>query len=196
MTTEKTKCASLATGSSLTKETWDDFVQRLHHDCVGKGVARHYTADAIFIVQARRLIFGIDKDYTDRLAVLLDDHHWFSPVDYWDDCDEDEQSSLDVLAREYDGRAFLELNESAQWSILEDLDDHTVVGWDERWEYVCANLTRDAADAFIARKKHDYRDGLRVYVDAQIYCWEFNAIKDAILAGRLQLSDAPNSVAA
>ena len=196
MNTKKTKHASLSTGAALTLETWADFVQRLHHDCVGEGVKRHYTADAIFIVQARKLIFGIDKDYTDRWAVLLDDHHWFSPRDYWDDCDEDQKSSLDVLACEADGVPFLELNDSQQWCILEDLDDHTVVGWNDRWDYVCAHLTRDAADAFIARKKHDYHDGLRIYVDAQTYCWEFNAIKAAILTGRLQLSDAPNSAAA
>lgn len=196
MTKQNIEQASLATGAPMTAETWADFVQRLHHDCVGSGVERHYTADAIFIVQARRLIFGIDTDYTDRWAVLLDDSHWFSPKSYWDSCDEDAQASLDKLALEDAGIAFLELSEADQWSILEDLDGHTVVGWDDRWEYVCAHLTRDAADAFISRKKHDYRDGLRVYVDAQTYCWEFNAIKAAILTGRLQLSGAPNSVAA
>ena len=50
---------------------------------------------------------------------------------------------------------------------------------------MCAHFTQEAADAFIARKKHDFPDGLRVYVDAQTYCWEFNAIKEAILSGRI-----------
>ncbi len=43
----------------------------------------------------------------------------------------------------------------------------------------------DAAEAFIKRKKHDYRKGLRVYVDASTYSWELNTIKAAILSGRI-----------
>lgn len=181
------KTNSIAKGAELTAETWADFVARLHHDCVGKGVERHYTSDAIFIVEARRLIFGIDKDYTEQLAVLLDGHHWLSPTEYWDDCDEEGQASLDAEALDQsDGECkFLDLEEHDQWELLADLDDHTVTGWDERWEYVSAHLTHDAADAFIARKKHDYLDGLRVCVEAQTYCWEFNAIKDAVLDGRI-----------
>ena len=43
----------------------------------------------------------------------------------------------------------------------------------------------DDADAFIKRKGHDYREGLRVYVDATSYSWELNTIKAAILDGRI-----------
>lgn len=187
---------SLATGANLTAETWADFVKRLHHDCVGAGVERHFTADAIFIVQARRLIFGIDSDYTAKVVVIHDDSHWFSPLEYWEGCDEEDRASLDAQAMEEQECKFLDLDPFYQWEILGGLDDHTVTGWDERWEYVCAHLTRDAADAFIARKKHDYRDGIRVYVDAQTYCWEFNAIKEAILKGRMQfVGEAAGSAA-
>ena len=56
---------------------------------------------------------------------------------------------------------------------------------EERWEFVCQHFTRDAADAFIKRKGHDYREGLRVYVDATSYSWELNTIKAAILDGRI-----------
>jgi len=185
-----TAAASLATGAPINTDTWADFVRRLHHDCAGEGVRRHYTADAIFIVQARRLIFGIDKDYTDRLAVICDEQHWCSPKEYWDDCDEEGRAALDRMAMDEGGCAFLDLHGSDQWGVLEDLDGHSVVGIDDRWDYVCAHLTRDAAEAFIARKKHDYREGLRIYVDAQTYCWEFNAIKEAILDGRLRLVEA------
>jgi hypothetical protein len=45
---------SLATGAKLTPETWADFVARLKHDCRSEGVSDHCTADAIFIVQAKR----------------------------------------------------------------------------------------------------------------------------------------------
>ena len=84
------------------------------------------------------------------------------------------------------------MDESDQWDLLADLPDHTVTGWDDRWEYVCSHLTQDAADAFIARKKHDYREGLRVCVEAQTYCWEFNAIKQAILDGQLVFQPTKN----
>jgi len=119
---------TLATGATLTPETFADFVARLRHDVAGEGVKDHYTADAIFIVQARK-----------------------------------------------------------QWSILDALPDHTVTGWDEKWEYVSAHMTKDAAEAFIQRKKHDYRKGLRVYVESQCYCWEYNTIIAALMSGELVL---------
>lgn len=176
---------SLATGAEINPATWADFVARLHHDCVGDGARDHGTADAIFIVQANRHIFGIDRDYTDRWAVIVEDDHWESPAAYYADLFDDGKANLDRLATEECGSGFLDADQNQQWSILEDLPDHTVTGMDERWEYVCSHITRDAAEAFIRRKKHDYRDGIRVNVDAQVHCWEFNAIKEAILSGRL-----------
>jgi hypothetical protein len=80
---------------------------------------------------------------------------------------------------------FLALDRDEQLEILAELEDHQVVGWNETWEYVNAHFTKDAAEAFIRRKKHDYRKGMRVYVDCQYYAWEFNAIKEAILNGTL-----------
>ena len=175
--------ASLATGAPMTADTWADFVRRLRHDCIGDGVEDHCTADAIFIVQARRKIFGIDLDYTDKRAVIFDESCWESPQEYWDAHDEYGQSTLNRIAMEEHESHFLDLGHYDQWEILGGLDDHYVTGWDERWEYVCAHLTRGAAEAFITRKKHDYPDGLRVYVEAQTYSWEFNEIKDAIMRG-------------
>lgn len=179
---------SLARGAELNAETWADFVGRLRHDCIGDGVRDHCTADAIFIVQARRLIYGIDRDYTDKLVVCCEDSEWFSPKEYWDDLCDESKDALNEKVQEQDGCNFLDLTEDDQWEVLDNLDDHTVTGWDDRWEYVNSHFTKDAAEAFIRRKKHDYRKGLRVYVDAQSYCWEFNAIKDAILQGRLVMA--------
>jgi len=47
---------------------------------------------------------------------------------------------------------------------------------------VNSHFTRDAAEAFIRRKQHDYGE-MRVYVESQYYAWEFEAIKEAILDG-------------
>lgn len=182
--------ASLARGAPLSSDSWSDFVARLRHDCVGEGVHDHCTADAIFKVEARVIIYGIDRAYTDKLAVLFDDSAWLSPQEYWDDLDEEQQSHLNELAHDLEGKDFLELvGLRAQWDILGDLDDHTVTGWDEKWVPVNTHFTKDAAEAFIERKRHDYRKGIRVYVDAQTHCWEYNTIKEAILQGRIGLTD-------
>jgi hypothetical protein len=174
---------SLATGSALTQETFTDFVERLKYHSKGAGVNDHCTADAIFIVQARRIVSGIDLVYANDKLVYCDEKQWFSPQEYWDDCDDDVRDNLDNISAEEDSCIFLDATEFSQWQILSELEDHTVTGWDESWEYVCAHFTKEAAEAFISRKKHDYRDGIRIYVEAQIHCWEFNAIKNALING-------------
>lgn len=189
MSQQSDKPVSLAHGAPLSTESWADFVARLRHDCVGEGVRSHCTADAIFKVEARKIVYGIDRDYTDKQAVICDDSVWFSPKEYWDDLGEEEQAQLNRIAQRWYECDFLELDESDQWDQLDDIDDHRVVGWEEEWEYVNSHFTKDAAEAFIERKRHDYRKGIRVYVDAQTHCWEYNTIKEGILHGRIGLTD-------
>lgn len=191
MSQQPDKPVSLAHGAPLSTESWADFVARLRYDCVGEGVHDHCTADAIFRVEARTIIYGIDRDYTDKQAVICDDSTWFSPKEYWDDLDEDQQSRLNLVVQQAHECDFLQLKECDQWDLLDEIDDHSVVGWDEKWEHVNSHFTKDAAEAFIKRKRHDYRKGIRVYVDAQTYCWEYNTIKEAILQGQIGLTDEP-----
>jgi len=182
---------SLATGSELNQATFDDFVQRLRHHVRGEGVDWHHTADALFTVQARKIIFGIDRDYTDKTAVSIEDSMYFSPQEYWDDADEGLRARLDAIAHDVDEMPFLTLETYEQWDILADLENHTVSGWDERWEIVNSHFTKEAAEAFIKRKRHDYRDGLRVYVEAQVYCWEFNQIVTGLMGVQIKFVVAP-----
>lgn len=184
-TNKADSAASLATGHDLSAETFHDFVQRLRHHVRGAGVHDHCTADAIFIVQAKKIIYGIDRDYTDKLAVCVEDSSYFSPQEYWEAADEGTRLRLDEIAQQDGECPFLSLDASDQWDVLGELPDHRVMGWDEQWEYVNSHFTREAAEGFIRRKKHDYRDGLSVYVDAQSYCWEFNAIIDGLLNGQI-----------
>ncbi|MCY1276892.1 hypothetical protein D9M68_276680 [compost metagenome] len=190
---EETK--SLASGHKLDQQTFDDFVQRLRHDCVGAGVREHCTANALFIVQARRIVGGIDTDYTDQRVVLCEDREWFSPQEYWDDLDDEERAELNRKMQVWSECQFMKADEDDQWHVLGELENHTVTGWSESWEYVSAHFTKDAAEAFIRRKKHDYRHGMRVYVESQYYAWEFNVIKNAILDGRLILAPAQAAAA-
>ena len=178
---------SLARGAPLTPDTWADFVTRLRHDCVGEGAASHCTANAIFTVQAKRIVSCIDRDYCDSesTVVYCDESSWYSPKEYWDGCEEDRQASLNELSQADHDVDFLELDISKQWDVLAELPDHIVTGWRAEWVHINSHFTKDAAEAFIRRKKHDYREGIRVYVESQYYAWEFNAIKDAILSGKL-----------
>lgn len=178
---------SLATGHHLDAATWADFVQRLRYDCKGKRVHDHCTADAIFIVEARRIVAGLDMDYTDKRLVYWDSGESvaYSVKEYWDGLSSYEKSQLNKKMQTWSECQFMKADESDQWYVLGELEDHTVTGWDDRWEYVNAHFTHAAAEAFIKRKKHDYRDGMRVYVESQYYAWEFNAIKEAIMDGTL-----------
>lgn len=175
---------SLARGAELTTETWADFVARLHHDCLGEGVRDHYTADAVFLVQKRVKLYcaeGFDGESFDLYSGH--DAETYSAAQWYERLDEDDQQRLDA---ECPGIGFLSASMHDQMNALsevcpdEDVHEYT---WD--WETVNHHFTKDAAEAFIKRKKHDYRDGLRVYVDASTYSWELNAIKAAILSGRI-----------
>ncbi len=160
----------------LTKENFNDFIGRLKFQNRGKGVDHHCTANPIFIVQSRERITGIDLS--------------FDPETYWTDedseCEWTEEEFKEQLA-EYvaDG------GEHEDFDI--DIDEEVTrgqvtvfrkLGYCENWEYVCAHLTREAAEAFIKRKKHDHRK-LRIYVDSQYWCWEFNTIIKGLLDGKI-----------
>ena len=174
---------SLANGAALTQETWADFVSRLRHDCVGEGVERHYTADAAFLVEKRDWI-AVPDGCSDTLRVHTDGHD--EPLEeFFSGLEPEEQTALDEAV---DG-SFIEADACDQCEALKTHQpDSTLYHAQEQWKFVCQHFTRDAADAFIRRKGHDYSEGLRVYVDATYYSWELNAIKKAILSGRLIFS--------
>ena len=177
---------SLANGAKLDAATFANFVERLHHDCVGAGVDDHCTSHAIFNVEQRVIVYGLDRDYSEKRVVFCDDSEWFSPKAFWDDLDSDSRAEVNKRMQDWSRCQFMKASESDQWEVLGELPNHTVTGWDDRWEIVNSHLTKDAAEAFIARKKHDYRKGLRVCVDSQYYAWEYEAIKKGVLSGRLR----------
>jgi len=188
----ESKKSSLAKGADLDGETFADFLERLRHDCVGSGVNDHCTADAIFIVQRKRYIYGIDIDYCERVCAILEESHWEDPDKFYKDHIEYSISSnLDTYAQDLTGCNFIGLDEADKWDAIREVENVIVTGMDERWEYVNSHFTKDAAEAFIQRKKHDYPEGLQVYVNAQSHCWEWNMIKEAMISGKLKLVDLP-----
>ncbi|WP_267268550.1 hypothetical protein [Pseudomonas protegens] len=181
---------SLATGHPMNANTWEDFATRLRHHCNGQGVKWHHTAAAIFTVQAKRIDYGYEVDYAEGRVVCLEDRSWFSPKEYWEDLDDDERAEIDQALMADRECSFMDLDEEDQWEYLAELDDHTVTGWNKRWEIVNSHFTKEAAEAFIHRKQHDYPE-LRIYVESQYYAWEFEAIKAAILDGTLNYQSKP-----
>ncbi|MDM3398173.1 hypothetical protein OGV35_10465 [Citrobacter sp. Cb016] len=179
---------SIADGAKLTPETFADFIERLKYHHRGEGVSRHITADPIFMVQKQETIYGLDTDYSDGRFVAIEDSVWFSPQEYWDDLDDEEQADINAECEEIYDTTFTELSEDTQWSVLEDLENHTVSGFKKEWQYVNAHLTREAAEAFIRRKQHDYPP-LRVYVESMYFWWEYQEIIKALCDGRLVLAD-------
>lgn len=175
---------TLAAGAALDSSTWTDFVERLRYHCNGAGVKQHHTAAAIFTVQTKRIDYGYEIDYAEGRVVCLEDRSWFSPEEYWEDLDDEERAEINLSLMADRKCEFLDLCEDDQWEYLAECDDHTVTGWNERWEIVSSHFTREAAEAFIRRKQHDYGE-MRVYVESQYYAWEFEAIKEAILNGTL-----------
>jgi hypothetical protein len=178
---------SLANGGKLNQESFDEFVTRLKLHSRGEGVKDHCTADALFVVQALRRVIGIDREYTDNLVAFDSDSEaeYFSPEEYYESLDSDEKTALGAASQEANESAFMDSLEFEQWNLLDGYNDMQVSGYHEYWEYVNSHFTKEGAEAFIKRKKHDYRKGLRIYVEANIYCWEFNAIKEALMDGKL-----------
>jgi hypothetical protein len=147
----------------LTKEIFDDFISRLRYHNQGEGVKYHCTANPIFLVQKRERVYGFDSQY-------IDDYIWIN-VDN-DHAEADTRTAKRLDALDDDGR------DTSPWEKVYYVD---------RWEYVSTHLTKEAAEAFIVHKKHDYAQ-LRVYVDCQVYCWEFNTIVEGLLDGKITFS--------
>lgn len=181
--------SSLAVGAPLTQATFTDFIERLHHDCVGEGVRDHCTADAFFVVQHKVRVVGLDKEYSDKRFIHDGANvcEYDTPLDYWNEIDDEEREALDLIAMWQGDCTFLELSEDDRWGVFEDgeVEDLSVIYYEEEWKTINFHFTKAAAEAFIKRKGHDYGE-LRVYADAHTYGWEYNAIKQALLDGRLQ----------
>lgn len=128
---------SLATGHDLNAATWTDFVQRLRYDCKGERVRDHCTAAAIFIVEQRRIVCGLDMDYTEQRLVYFNsgESECFSPKEYWDQCDRHEKAGLNKAMQLWSECQFMKASEDDQWHVLGELEDHTVTGWQEEWVY-------------------------------------------------------------
>lgn len=187
--TKQPEALSLAKGADLTPETWADFAARLHHGCRGEGVNDHYTADAVFLVQKREKSY-LPEDVDGEDYEIYSDSETYSGEEWYESLEADTQKRLDA---ECEPKGFLGATIFDKTMALNEVcPEARLFEFNWRWDFVGQHFTKDAADAFIKRKKHDYRDGLRVYVDCSYYSWELNAIKDGIMDGRIGLIATPD----
>ena len=175
----------------LTQELYDNFLERLRYDCHGPGVDDHYTANALFIIQEKILITGIDLQYAEGKVLLVDDSEYFSIDEYYQSLDDDERELLDIQANALYNNSVLKLEEYQKWRLVDGMDNHTVTGYCELWNYLNCHFTKHAAKKYIAENGHKHKRELRIYVESQYRCDEFNMIKDAMILGYLKF-DAPS----
>ena len=138
--------------------------------------------------QKQAKIYGLTDEYCEAKIVHFEECEWDSPQEYWDDAEDDKRNELNGMAYDMWEKDFLDCEESEQWDFLADLDNHTVCGTRKEWQNINAHLTREAAEAFIRRKQHDYPP-LRVYVESMYFGWEYQEIIKALCDGRLVLAE-------
>ena len=176
----------------LTKENFKDFVERLFIDQKGD----HITADPIFTVQKLNRTYGFDSEYQDEWVIVVDESEFDSMKEVVENLEavaEEEMETLLELTECETKEDFLKLD---SWNQMDALNDNRVspcveyrkVYYKEDWVHVNSHFTKEAAEAFIQRKKHDYKE-LRVYVEAQVHCWEYNAIIKGLVNGDIVLKE-------
>lgn len=179
---------SLTTVPVLDANSWNEFVTRLHHHNTADGRSSHGTNEPLFIVQSKDMICGFEDGFSGERYVYDGESSFASPQEYWDALDAQGKHALNGQSLETEDELFCDLSENTQWDILGESEGLTVSRCRPEWRFISAHLTREAAEAFIARKGHDYNE-LRVYVSSQAYCVEFNSIKKGILDGLITFND-------
>lgn len=120
------------------------------------------TAHPIFVVFNKKRIYGMDPEFGD------DNYAWIASDEF-----------LEADARQ-----------AQVCDRYERIFGQNPPGWDKRYyveidEFVTCAFTRKAAEAFIARKRHDYRL-LHIYVESLYRMQEMITVREAILSGRFQ----------
>lgn len=186
--TDKNDTLSLATGSPLTQQTWDDFVERLRYHVDGEGVNEHCTAFPVFVVKNKEMFLARESNGDDIYLHEKKGELWQSCTEYYNSLDEEQRYKVDD---EIENIAFETFSVSSlSKEEMEDLlcevfhYELIAVGREYRYIPISFHFTREAAEAFIRRKAHDY-DELSITVESSLHCWEFNTIREAILKGKL-----------
>lgn len=166
------------------KKEFEDFIERLKYHHKGEGVREHGTADPVFLVQEKELIYGLEDGYADYYV-------WFYTSDDGDVFETDEEleerinKDFEEVGLRYDEYFLAHDHEIT-------IDGHIAfkkIGVKEIWSTVNCHFTREAAEAFIKRKGHDYKN-LRIYVDSQYWCEEWCNVVEGLITGQLTFNES------
>jgi len=175
--------------SELTEKEFNEFKKRLNfHNRDREGVDRHITANPIFNVQHKKRIYGINDGYTDEFIWMKSSNSeifYNSLDDIFKEIFEQEEDELEKV-KKYCADEELEIDDLSDYVMSDIADDlgYEKCGYIKEWEHINSHLTREGAEAFILRKKHDYGE-MRVWVGSQYLCWEFNEVMEGILDGKI-----------
>lgn len=180
--TTKLKKECLALGAPLTDKGLDDLSVRLTRtfgtEAYSGGVI------SLFIVQTLCHYYGLDTAFTEHRAIMFENYVFNSIASYWECCDEDQQKALEGITE----NGFLNLSQDEQFTLIGSLDGHIITGRTEQWEYVCTQLSEEAAQLFISRKEHDYPSGLRYVAQTQTHSPELASVLLGLKAGQLAVN--------
>ena len=126
------------------------------------------TADAMFVVEQRRLLIGLDTDYSqgpEDIVWCVDDSNIFQADEEFAD-----------LERAYDENG----------AVRENYSRHSFI---EQWFLVTAFFTEKDAGDFVERHSHKYDGSLRVTVECEMRNRQWAMLREWILS----LSEAPTS---
>lgn len=167
------------------------------------------TSDPLFCVEQKDRTYGLDPfhHYDDYIWVDRNDSE--CSFDSSDDLKgyliENSEHVIGALSKTtyYEDYNFPEIfdDESLEalfeeHSIYLENDDEIRLGgydfdkcyFEERYVYVNAHLTEAAALLFIKQNKHNLTEP-RTYVTSQYRCWEWNALREALMSGQLILKE-------
>lgn len=177
--------ASLANGDLLNAETFANFVERLKHDCHGPRFIEHGTGQVIFHVEEKSVVTGIDRELTENAAILKDDQIWLDLDSFLRDACKEDMDRFEALSKHFHKSSFNDQDKDEKLDIIEQIEGYSVSGFHQLWKTINVHFTHDAAQSYIDKNSSKHKMELRIAEENQYRCDEFNAIKNAILQGKL-----------
>lgn len=118
------------------------------------------TADAIFVVERKRIATGFDTDYCDSHQIVwaIEDSMYFEGEDYFKELEEEFERT---------GK---------------QREDHTRTGFIVHWDFVQLFFTQSAADELISKHGHKYDGELRVSVESAYRNKEFQTVRNWLMS--------------
>lgn len=150
------------------------------------------TESPIFHVQEEKKIFGFHSDYTDEACWIdgEEGQEYSTALDYFNSLDSAEKHAINAISIEESSDLFPDILAGGQTEILKEYASRQGIsiyrtGYRTEWLDVGVFLTRQEADWFMHRKKHDYGK-LRVYVKSLYWAPQHKRLIQALLSGEVK----------